>query len=182
MSKNTYSEIIVVDLEATCWDTPEEQAKFTSEIIEVGVCVLNIFTGEITKPEGLIVKPRQSKISPFCEKLTSITQEMVDEGMKFEKAMKILKMEYGSSSRALAGYGNYDQNMLNRQCINYAITPPFGPTYINISALASFKLKTNGRLGLEDALAGFNLKFEGRPHRGVDDALQAARVLWEIIK
>ena len=68
MSKIKYNEIIVVDLEATCWDTPEEQAKFTSEIIEVGICVLNIFTGEITKTAGLIVKPRQSKISPFLRK------------------------------------------------------------------------------------------------------------------
>ena len=182
MSKNKYNEIIVVDLEATCWDMPAEQAKLTSEIIEVGVCVLNIFTGEITKSAGLIVKTRQSKISPFCENLTSITQVMVDAGMKFEKAMKILKMEYGSSSRAMAGYGNYDQNMMTRQCLNYAITPPFGPTYLNISEQVSFKLKTNGRLGLEGALAGFGLSFEARPHRGVDDAVQAARVRWEIIK
>lgn len=182
MANNRFDELLVIDLEATCWDTPEEQAANTSEIIEVGVCVLNTLTGEITRPAGMIIKPRQSKISPYCEKLTTITQAMVDDGMSFERAMKILKIEYGSRRRMMAAYGNYDQTMLTRQCNNYLIDPPFGPTYLNISALATLKLKSNKRLGLSAAMAGFGLTFEGTQHRGVDDAVQAARVLWEIIK
>lgn len=179
---NIYKEVIVIDLEATCWETDAETALNTSEIIEVGVCVLDVMTGEIRNPKGLIVKPRKSKISPFCEQLTSISQDMVDSGMKFEKAIKILKMEYGVSRRILAACGNYDQNMLAKECLRCDVKPPFGPTYLNVSAMAALKLKATKRLGLEEALAGFGLKFEGRPHRGVDDAVQAARLLWEIIK
>lgn len=182
MANNKFNEVIVIDLEATCWDTPEEKAVNTSEIIEVGVCVLNVLTGEITKPMGLIVKPRQSKISPFCESLTTITQAMVDEGMSFERAIEILKTEYGSRTRMMAAYGNYDQSMLNSQCEIVQMKSPFGPTYLNISALATLKLKANKRLGLSAAMSRFGLTFEGTQHRGVDDAVQAARVLWEIIK
>lgn len=182
MANNNYTEIVVVDLESTCWSTPEEMAANTSEIIEVGVCILNVITGEISRPAGLIIKPKHSKISPFCEELTSITQAMVDEGVSFESAISVLKSDYGISRRMMAGYGNYDQTMMNKQCISYDIKPPFGPTYLNISAMATLKLKAAKRVSLKHALAGFGLTFEGQQHRGVDDATQAARVLWEIIK
>jgi inhibitor of KinA sporulation pathway (predicted exonuclease) len=179
---NTFKEVIVIDLEATCWETVEETALNTSEIIEIGVCVLDVQTGDIRNPKGLIIKPRKSKISLFCEQLTSISQEMVDAGMSFERAIKLLQLEYGVSRRIMAAYGNYDQNMLKKECERRDVKPTFGPTYLNISAMAALKLKVNKRLGLEEALAGFGLKFEGRPHRGVDDAVMAAKVLWEIIK
>ena len=182
MSQRNFKEVIVIDLEATCWDTPAEEMVNTSEIIEVGVCVLDVLTGEIRNPQGLIVKPRKSKISPFCENLTSITQAMVDEGMRFERAIKILKMEYGVSRRMMAAYGNYDQNMLAKECDRSGIKSPFGPTYLNVSAIATLKLKANKRLGLSDACQQFGLSFEGRPHRGVDDAVMAAKLLWECIK
>jgi inhibitor of KinA sporulation pathway (predicted exonuclease) len=179
---NNYKEVIVIDLEATCWETDAETALNTSEIIEIGVCVLDVQTGEIKKPQGLIIKPKKSKISPFCESLTSITQDMVDAGMSFEKSIKILKQDYGVSRRIMGAYGNYDQNMLLKECDRRHLKTPFGPTYLNISAMCALKLKATRRLSVEDALKGFGLQFEGRPHRGVDDAVQAARLLWEIIK
>jgi len=38
-------KLIVIDIEATCWegDPPEGQA---AEIIEIGVCVLDVTTGQ----------------------------------------------------------------------------------------------------------------------------------------
>lgn len=175
-------EVAVIDLESTCWDTPEEKAANTSEIIEVGICILDVITGEIRKPQGLIVKPRHSKISPFCEQLTSITQDMVDHGMRFEKAMKILRREYGVGRRMMAAFGNYDQRMLKDECQRCDIPSPFSPTYLNVSALATLKRKLGKRSGLRTTCNAFGLEFEGRPHRGVDDAVMAAKILWEIIK
>jgi len=175
-------EVIVIDLESTCWPAPQEQDVITSEIIEIGVCVLDALTGEIRKPQGIIVKPRHSKISPFCTELTSITQEMVDEGVSFEKAIKMLRMEYGTTKRMMGGYGNYDQKMLATECDRHGIKPPFHPTYLNISAMATLKLKAGKKLGLKNSVDLFGLQFEGRQHRGVDDAVMASKVLWECIK
>ncbi len=39
--------ITVVDLEATCWNSSESQAGQTSEIIEIGMVLLNTETGEV---------------------------------------------------------------------------------------------------------------------------------------
>jgi len=178
---NDYKEVIVIDLEATCWETDAETALNTSEIIEVGVCILDVNSGEIRKQRGIIVNPIASKVSPFCTELTGITQEMVDCGVSFEQALKILREEYRVDQKVLAAWGNYDQNMLMKECERHCLKPPFGPTYMNISALATMKLKTR-RLSLSRACELYELKFEGRLHRGVDDAVMAAKVLWEIIK
>ncbi|MDI1308443.1 MAG: exonuclease domain-containing protein [Methylotenera sp.] len=182
MGNWNFNEVVVIDLEATCWATPEEAALNTSEIIEIGVCVLDATTGEIRKPRGLIVKPQLSIVSDFCTELTSITPEMVEQGMSFEDAVNILKKDYGISKKIVAGYGNYDQTMFKRECERRIIKLPFGPTYLNISAMATLKAKAGKRLGLSRACQNFGLPFEGQLHRGVDDAVMAAKVLWEIIK
>ncbi|MBC7751141.1 MAG: exonuclease domain-containing protein [Candidatus Saccharibacteria bacterium] len=182
MSRINYSEIVVIDLEATCWSTPEETALNASEIIEVGVCVLDTFSGEIRMPQGIIVKPTRSKVSQFCYEITNISQDMVDDGVSFEDAIKTLKSDYKVSQKIMAGYGNYDQNMFAKECARNGVKPPFGPTYLNISSLATLKLKAGKRLDLAETCRQFGLIFEGRQHRGVDDAVMAAKVLWECIK
>jgi len=177
-----FNEVVVIDLEATCWKSRTETAANTSEVIEVGVCVLDVTTGEISKPNGIIVKPTVSTISPFCEQLTGITQEMVDGGVTFDSAMKILVNEYNVNDRVVAAYGNYDRNKLKQECQRYGVPFPIVQSYLNVSALATLKLKAGKRLGLDQACEMFGLPFEGRLHRGVDDALMIAKVLWEIIK
>lgn len=182
MANNKYDEVVVIDLEATCWGTPEEAEVNTSEIIEIGVCILGALTGDVRNSNSLIVKPEVSTVSQFCTELTSITPEMVSNGISFEDAMSILKKEYGMRNKVVAGYGNYDQNMLAKECASKGVKSPLGPTYLNISAMATLKLKVNRRLSLKRTCEGFDLPFEGQLHRGIDDAVMAAKVLWEIIK
>lgn len=177
-----FNEVVVLDLEATCWETSEETALNTSEIIEIGICTLDTVTGEIRQAQSIIVKPNISSISQFCEELTGITQDMARQGISFECAMTILRQEYGTHKKILAAYGNYDKTMLLQECSRFAIKPPIGPTYLNISGLASLKSKAGKRLSLSHACEHFGLPFEGRLHRGIDDAVMAAKILWEIIK
>jgi len=87
-------KIVVIDIEATCWEgnIPEGMS---SDIIEIGVCLLDIHTGEISDNKGIMVLPERSIVSPFCTELTTITQEMLDkEGVSFKEACSILKKEY----------------------------------------------------------------------------------------
>lgn len=92
-------QIVVVDLEATCWDgnPPPEQEQ---EIIEIGVCVLDIASRERGKKQSLLVRPERSTISPFCTKLTTLTQAQVErEGMPFAEAVARLQNEYSPAER-----------------------------------------------------------------------------------
>lgn len=182
MGSNRYDEVIVIDLEATCWPTREDQYMKYSEIIEVGICRLNVLTGDITDPRSIIVKPMFGEVSEFCTQLTGHTQEGVDQGISLMRAIEILKTDYGFKNKMWASYGNYDRNKIVDECERKNIERPLPTTHINISALATLKLRANMRVGLGQACARFGFEFQGRQHSGIDDAVMAARVLWECIK
>lgn len=168
--------IIVVDLEATCWqgfDAPEGQE---NEIIEIGVCLLNPHTGDISAERGLLVKPTRSEISPFCTSLTGITPELVaEEGMAFDEACAILERDYDSRNRLWASWGNFDRTFLLRQCRGRGVRYPMSKKHANLKRV--FADNFGKRLGLAKAMEATQLAFEGRHHRGVDDAHNTARVL-----
>ncbi len=74
--------ILVVDLESTCWkgSPPPDQ---TSEIIEIGLCTIDLNTLTRTEKRSFLVKPVQSEISDFCSELTTLIPEMfTDAGRK----------------------------------------------------------------------------------------------------
>lgn len=50
------NNFIIIDLEATCWDGPVPAGQ-KNEIIEIGICMLDPTTGNITKNQGILVKP-----------------------------------------------------------------------------------------------------------------------------
>ncbi len=44
----TTENILIIDLEATCWENRPPRGQ-ESEIIEIGVCIMNAKTGKISK-------------------------------------------------------------------------------------------------------------------------------------
>lgn len=182
MAKIT-NEIIVIDLEATCWDG-EIPAGEESEIIEIGVCVLSRDNPrnewEIGSAEGMIVKPVKSKISPFCTELTTLTQADVDKGMTLFEACRRLENVYDSRHKGFASWGDYDRKMLEKCCKN-VVRYPFGDTHWNMKNLYSLLRKFNKEYGMAEALKIEGLKLEGTHHRGVDDAVNTARILQRIL-
>lgn len=175
-------KILVVDVEATCWEgaTP---AGMENEIIEIGICLLDVQTGEITDNRGIIVVPERSTLSIFCTQLTTITPELVaTEGISFKEACTILKKEYNSQSRAWASYGAYDQKQFTRQCSALNIGHPFGPSHINVKTLFALQKRIAHEIGMAGALDILNIPLEGTHHRGVDDARNIAKILREILK
>jgi len=174
-------KIVVVDVEATCWEGANPPG-MENDIIEIGICLLNVQTGEITDNRGIIVLPERSEVSPFCTKLTTITPEMVArEGIPFKEACNILKQQYLSQSRVWASYGAYDQKQFQRQCSAMGIGYPFGPSHINVKTLFALRHKLSHETGMAGALERLQLPLEGTHHRGVDDALNIAKILRELL-
>lgn len=168
-------KVLVVDLEATCWETREESAKNQSEIIEIGVVLYNLKTKLVEKSEGIIVKPRDSVISPFCTKLTTLTQADVDLGMPFDKAMARMFKSYDAKNYPWISYGDYDKNMIQRQCTRWGIKNPMSDDHTNIKAEFA-RIKGVKPCGMEKALAFLNIPLEGTHHRGVDDAKNITKI------
>lgn len=175
-------KILVVDIEATCWEGSNPDG-MENDIIEIGVCLLDVNTGEISDNRGILVKPERSVVSPFCTELTIITSEMIEEeGMPFKTACSILRKEFLSQSRAWASFGAYDLKQFQRQCGDLGIGYPFGPSHINVKTLFALKKKLGHEQGMAGALEILEIPLEGTHHRGVDDAKNIAKILSRILE
>ncbi|MCQ3929428.1 MAG: DNA polymerase III [Chloroflexi bacterium] len=178
LKQNRLDQIIVIDLEATCWETPKPPPGQEREIIEIGICTLDVVSGERLAKRSILVKPERSTISAFCTQLTTLTQEQVmHEGVSFKKACSILKKEYLSDERMWASYGDYDRAKFEKQCRLYKVSYPFGPRHLNIKSLFGLMNGIPREIGLEKAMGVLNLPMEGTHHRGHDDAWNAAAIL-----
>lgn len=174
-------QIIVVDIEATCWER-QKPADQENDIIEVGICLLDVQTGAITENQGIMVQPERSTVSPFCTQLTTITQAQVDLGVTFKEACKLLRKEFLSQRRAWASYGAYDLRQFQRQCKDYGVGYPFGPSHINVKTLFALQNQLGHEVGMAGALTKLNIPLEGTHHRGVDDARNIAKILWTCLR
>ena len=171
------NNIIIIDLEATCWNgkIPEGQV---NEIIEIGICVLDTTTGMISKNDGILIKPERSEISPFCTELTTITQELIDnEGISFEAACDKLREDYNAHYYTWASYGAYDLNMMKNQCKIKGIDYPLSQEHINVKTLFSETKGLRRKVGMKGALNILEIPLEGTHHRGIDDANNIAKIL-----
>ena len=173
-------KIIVVDLEATCWqgDPPPGEA---SEIIEIGLCTLDVISGERFDKRGIMVKPRHSTLSDYCIQLTTIHPEMLEDAPSFRQACRLLREKYHSERRTWASYGDYDRLMMAQQCEEMGVPYPFGRSHINVKNLLALHFGLMHEVDLRRATALLDLPFEGTLHRGVDDAWNIAAVLSRVL-
>lgn len=173
----TTNTIIIIDLEATCWNGPIPKGQ-VNEIIEIGICILNTETGEISKNQGILIKPERSVVSSFCTELTTITQDLlIQEGIPFMKACEILRTQYLGHQYTWASYGQYDLNMMKKQCNFREIEYPLSQNHINVKELFTETKGLRKKVGMKGALDMLNIPLEGTHHRGVDDAKNIAKIL-----
>jgi inhibitor of KinA sporulation pathway (predicted exonuclease) len=173
--------ILVVDIEATCWngETPHGQ---TSDVIEIGVCPVEVSTLTRLEKRSILVRPERSTVSEFCTNLTTLTQEQVDTGIRFAEACKLLDKEYRSGERVWASFGDYDRKQIERQCKETGVRYPFGPRHINVKTLFALVRGLPHEVGTAQAVEMIGRTMEGTHHRGADDAWNIAGVLIEVLK
>ena len=175
-------QVLVIDIESTCWDggfPPKGQA---NDIIEVGLCPLELSTGRRLEKRSILVRPERSTVGPFCTGLTTLTQEQVAGGIAFKDACKVLEDEYLSRERLWASFGDYDRRQFEKQCRDQGVRYPFGPSHLNVKTLFAAGRLLPTELGLPQAMALSGLKLEGTHHRGHDDAWNIAGLLAALLK
>lgn len=176
----TLNQILVIDLEATCWDyLPPNNEEI--EIIEIGICSIDLKSATILDKRSIIVKAVKSEVSTFCTQLTSLTQAQIDNGVSFEEACYILQKEYNSKEKTWASYGDFDRIQFERQCKDREIGYPFGHTHINVKNLFAIMHRLPHEVSMDKALELIHLPLDGRLHRGVDDAYNIAKILFNLL-
>lgn len=171
----------VVDVEATCWDGPPPPGQ-VSEIIEIGLCVLDLSTLERTERRALFVRPERSAVSAFCTELTGLRPQDVTAGLRFRDACAVLRREFHADSRPWASWGDYDRKQFQAQCAAAGIPYPFSARHINAKKVFTEAHGLNKRPGMAQALAHAGLPLEGRHHRGVDDAWNIAALVAGLVR
>jgi len=176
-----YSHLLVVDLEATCWESNEGRVH-EMETIEFGAVLLRTAPLSTVDEFSIYIRPRvHPQLSAFCTKLTGITQATVDAGIRFEELGELLRVRLGDlkSNLAWASWGEYDRRQLEQDANRWAVPSPLeGIPHFNLKKLFAKNRRIKGsRPGVSRALSLVGLTFEGRPHSGADDARNIARLL-----
>lgn len=178
------SLILVVDLEATCWQDKiispgRPQTVDEMEIIEFG-CVLAQTDGTVIDSRSFMVRPvKHLVLSSFCTELTTITQQDVDDAPTYLEAVKQIDDWLSPYSFfAWGSWGNYDRKQLDAERLRYGWSPVFAKSpHLNLKQMWRKGRANARRGGLQNALKFHGLLFEGTEHRGIDDAKNIAKLL-----
>jgi len=189
------SQLIVVDVEATCWDPakyPNEPQGFQpNEVIEIGVAALDLQSRTVVERASIVIKPRNSTISTFCTELTGWTQDAIDEqGLDIVDALKEFENIFKPEGKVWCSYGEYDRWMLSsttkQGLFKYGISPVDNPFdrmrgHFNLKTLMALKHKLKREMGMAKALNFYKLTLEGRHHNGADDAYNIAKIACQVL-
>ena len=181
MNESIENCLNIVDVEATCWPGAPPPGQ-TSEIIEIGVCVVDADDWRRVQRRRILVRPRRSQVSAFCTELTGLTQDEVDGGVEFAQACALLRDELHGGRRTWASWGEYDRRQFERQCAAGDVEYPFGSNHINVKERFATAFGLRRGVGMGRALTHAGLPLEGRHHRGDDDAWNIAAIVIELAR
>ncbi|MCB9641377.1 MAG: exonuclease domain-containing protein [Myxococcales bacterium] len=166
---------VIVDFEATCCDDGSVP-RHEMEIIEFGAVALDGDGPHILGEFQSFVCPSiHPYLTPFCTKLTSITQDMVDDAPNFPQVLKDFRAWLQTLEDPIfCSWGNYDRNQLRQDCTYHKQPFPFSWKHINIKEKFAQNVGLPKGVGLGQALRKVGLRFVGKAHRGIDDARNMA--------
>lgn len=168
-----HPDLIICDLEATCWNNGEHRHEM--EIIEIGA--VRIHEGKIADQFSSFVRPIvHPKLSDFCKELTTITQDQVDHAPLFPTVFAQFLSWIGPSPYVFCSWGRYDLNQLRQDVARHALPWPT-PLERHLNIKRCFALYRNVQTcGIERALQLMKMPLLGTHHRGIDDAHNIARL------
>lgn len=181
-----FDYVVVIDFEATCDHnmdnvTPQEIIEFPSVLVNCRRLALEDCFQTYVKPTY------HPTLTAFCTQLTGIQQQQVDGGVALVEALDMHDRwleEKGIKGKKFAVliWTDWDcKFMLESECRNKGLKkPPYFNRWVNLKELYrnAFGHKCNLRTSVE--LAG--LKWMGRPHCGLDDAINTARLALELMR
>lgn len=149
--------LIVVDLEATCWDGGARRGDM--EIIEIGAVALAPDSHTADAEFQSFVKPVVSRhLSQFCMTLSGIRRENVDGADIFPLVFNRFIEWMGDGDRPLWSWGLYDLRQLQSDCRRHGLLLPrhLEERHVDLKKLFAERLQTK-RCGMAKALSKLDL-------------------------
>lgn len=177
---------IIIDFEATCEQT--NPPGYLHEIIEFPAILLDSQTYEVISEFHSYCRPNvNSCLTDFCKELTGITQLQVDGAPPFSTVLRRfdewLKQLVPTGTFCIATDGPWDiDRFLKQQCNHLQIEiPHYFHRWVNVRKHFTNYYKIHNA-NVELMLQHLGLQFQGRPHSGIDDSRNIARILVELKK
>lgn len=161
---------IIFDLEATC----DDKEKIRNEIIEIGAVKIDTNLNVLERFQRFVKPIENPTLSNFCKELTKIKQSDVDNADTFDIVVKEFIDFVGDG--VLCSWGFYDQTQLMKDCILHDLKYEWCEKHISLKHQHADINKLRRGVGLRKALGMMNVKFDGIPHRGIDDAINISKI------
>ena len=180
MKKSDVVHHIVVDIEATCWKDWENAAEM--ETIEIGAVKLNAAL-EVVDEFSIFIRPViHPVLSEFCVKFTSIKQSDVAAADLFPVAFKAFFNWIGAERFIWYSWSDYDrQRIMDDLTYHDQPIPPEMQNHRDLKKLYAESENLEERVGMRRALKNLNISYQGRQHRGIDDAKNTAEILKHVL-
>ncbi|HIF9245535.1 TPA: exonuclease domain-containing protein [Photobacterium damselae] len=177
---NNELTIIIVDFEATCDENERLVPRNRMEIIEIGAVKVRLSDFKnIDEFQSLIKPVRTPQLTEFCKKLTGIQQHEINAAKSFyEVASDFFEWCWKDTNVvAWCSWAMYDYYQLEQDCEHFYVDNELlCIEHINLKNLYG-DVSFGRRRGLKNALTEQGLKFEGRNHRGLDDARNSLAII-----
>lgn len=175
---------LVLDFEATC--NTVNAPDYPHEIIEFPAVLVSSISKTVVDTFQSYVRPEiNPTLSNFCVELTGITQATVDAADTFPVVLK--KFEEWMSQHGLrpphkciiVTDGPWDMaQFFHGQCMVAGVEyPSWAKRWLNIRKAFRNYYKRKMHYNLKGMLETLGMEFDGRPHCGLDDARNIARIL-----
>lgn len=166
--------VMVIDCE---FDQP------SGELIEIGAAVFKAHTGELIETFQVFVKTKDGSVSPYITELTGITSKDLENGVSPQDAYALLK-DFHRKHRCFMNPIVWGSGTRNDSS---TIHEQSGTDEMNFMGFRVIDAKTlwqsrqmilNGRVagGLKTCCENLGIKFDGRAHRALDDAINTFKV------
>uniref|UniRef100_A0A0B7ATB0 SAP domain-containing protein n=1 Tax=Arion vulgaris TaxID=1028688 RepID=A0A0B7ATB0_9EUPU len=182
-----YDYLVIIDFEATCSETNEN---FMHEIIEFPAVMVDVRNQAVCNVFQRFCKPTVNPVlTDFCTTLTGISQSQVDRAKDFTEVFRDFeewlslhglgtKYEFAVLTDGPWDMARFLKTQVELSSIEY---PWWAKHWINLrKAYAAFY--ACGRVNLHKMLDDLGLKFQGRPHCGLDDSRNIAAIVMRLLQ
>jgi inhibitor of KinA sporulation pathway (predicted exonuclease) len=161
-------KINIIDMEFECWKN-----KGTGEIIQIGICQFDCETRSIDGCASFFVGPH--KLSQYCLDLTKINyDEYLKKSISLDICVNQLYDKYDLNKRHWVSWGNQDRIKMRSNKIKTG-------THMNLRDMYEIKTNLKAR-SLFASMRHIGITPYGNPHNAIDDAVNCAILLKEILR
>ena len=189
--------LVVVDFECTCVadTTYQQKTPWQHEIIEFPAVLVDLDLGDACDVFAAptfhrFVRPTERpRLSKFCSDLTGIGQATVDGAAPLEAVLAEFRawldgLGLTDGAYAMAADGPWDlRKFLLAECVRKGLAfDGAWKRWVDVSLHLRKWYDVRKPGNLENKLALLGLQFEGRPHSGLDDARNIARLALRLFR